>query len=186
MSSRRTCSSLLITIALLCTASVAGATVVVPLTLGEQVARADLIVRARVVAQRSAYVPARGAIMTWTTLEPTEWIVGQPSPSALLVRQLGGHADGMIQSIPGDGHLAPGDDVIVFLERDPVEHQTVFLLALAQSVWFVEGDRARRDLSELGFAILGAQGMRTEEPAPEAAVDRAQLVRDIRALAGAR
>ncbi len=159
----------------------ARATVVVPLTLAQQVQRADLVVRATVGAQHSAYVPARGAILTWTTLRVTETLKGQ-APSTLLLRQMGGVANGMEEMVPGDAHLSQGQDVLVFLHR---EGGTVFLLALAQSCYFVDQatGRVHRDLSELTFAALGQTGMRlSRAPSQTSQIDvlRAQ----IRALVG--
>src|SRR5512143_2570485 len=47
------------------------------LSRAEQVQRADLIVRATVGDQRSAFVPERGAILTWSTLHVTSVLKGQ-------------------------------------------------------------------------------------------------------------
>ena len=48
----------------LTTAGLAHATVVVPLSVEQQVAQADLVVRARVVAMQSAFVPERGHFLS--------------------------------------------------------------------------------------------------------------------------
>src|SRR5690349_15425112 len=62
------CVALLASVGVMLAASDAHATVVVPLSLADQVQRADLIVRATVGEQQSAFVAERGAIMTWSTL----------------------------------------------------------------------------------------------------------------------
>jgi hypothetical protein len=162
---------------------VAHATVVVPLSLADQAQRADLIVRARVGAQHSAYVPERGAILTWTDLEVTETLAGQ-AVRTLTLRQMGGTADGQTMQVPGDAHLAPGEDVVLFLRQ---EGDTVFLLALAQSAYVVDGAYAHRDLSQLTFAVLGQDGMQLAEPGREAPVALDALLAEIRrAVGGAR
>jgi hypothetical protein len=171
------CAALL---AVLFITGVAHATVVVPLTLADQVSRADLVVRARVGAQHSAYVPERGAILTWSELEVTEVLKGQAG-ATLTLRQMGGTADGETMLVPGDAHLATGDDAVLFLRQDG---DTVFLFALAQSAYVVEGAEARRDLSQLTFAVLGQDGMQTHEPGLEPSVRVGDLLLRIRALVG--
>lgn len=168
----------------LATASAAHATVVVPLSLADQVAQADLVVRARVGGVQSAFVPERGTILTWTELTVTDVMKGQ-APSTLVLRQMGGTADGQTMMVPGDAHLSTGDDVILFLRRDPAGSDNVFLLSLAQSAWFVSGQRASRDLSQLTFAVLGGPtGTQLSEPGHEVSVDVASFVGEIRSLAG--
>ncbi len=168
----------------LTTAGLAHATVVVPLSVEQQVAQADLVVRARVVAMQSAFVPERGAILTYTELSVTDVMKGQ-APATLVLRQMGGTADGQTMLVPGDAHLTTGDDVILFLRRDPSGGDNVFLLSLAQSAWFVSGQRASRDLSQLTFAVLGGPaGTQLSEPGREASVDVAELVAEIRSLVG--
>ncbi len=167
-------------LAVLSIAGVARATVVVPLTLADQVARADLIVRVRIGAQHSAFVPERGAILTWSDLEVTEVLKGQAG-SMLTLRQMGGTADGQTMRVPGDAELHTGADAILLLRQ---EGDTVFLFALAQSAYVVEGSLARRDLSQLTFAVLGQDGMQMHEPGLEPSVQVEQLLRDVRALVG--
>jgi hypothetical protein len=166
------------------TTSLAHATVVVPLTLADQVAQADFVVRARVGSMHSQFVADRGTILTWTELEVTESIKGQ-APSTLVLRQMGGTADGMTMMVPGDAHLSAGDEVVLFLRADPAGGQDVFLLALAQSAWFVNGQQCARDLSQLTFAVLGGpSGTQLSEPGHEASMRVDALVAEIRSLAG--
>jgi hypothetical protein len=164
------------------TSSLAYATVVVPLTLADQVQRADLVVRARVGSVRSAYVAERGTILSWTELEVMESLKGQ-APVTLTLRQMGGTAEGQTMLVPGDAHLAPGQEVILFLRRDRNGTNDVFLLALAQSAYVVRGQQASRDLSQLTFAVLG-DGTQLSEPGHEASVGVDTLVSQIRSLAG--
>jgi hypothetical protein len=162
--------------------SLAHATVVVPLSLADQVAQADLVVRARVGSMQSAFVPERGAILTWTELSVSETLKGQ-APSTLVLRQMGGTADGQTMLVPGDAHLATGDDVILFLRRDPGGTDNVLLVGMAQSAWYVHGQQAARDLSQLTFAVLGDEGMQLSDPGREVSVRVDALEADIRRLA---
>lgn len=170
--------------AVLATASLAQATVVVPLSLADQVGRADIIVRARVGQMQSAYVADRGTILTWTELTITDVMKGQ-TPSTLMLRQMGGTADGQTMLVPGDAHLRTGDDVVLFLRSDPNGGENVFLLSLAQSAYFVNGQQASRDLSQLTFAVLGGpSGTQLSEPGHEVSVRVDALIANIRSLVG--
>ncbi len=161
----------------------ARATVVVPLTLADQVDQADMIVRATVGAQHSAFVPERGAILTWTSLEVTEVLKGQV-PRTLTLRQMGGSANGMQQRVPGDAELRPGQDVVLFLRHG--EGDTVFLFALAQSCYFVDAEHGTvyRDLRSLTFAVLGQNGTQLQAPAPDPLTGVDALRARIRELLG--
>lgn len=165
------------------TTSLAHATVVVPLSLADQVHQSDLVVRAHVGGMHSAFVPERGAILTWTELTVTETLKGQ-APATLVLRQMGGTADGQTMLVPGDAHLATGDDVILFLRRDPDGGENVFLFSLAQSAYFVNGQEASRDLSQLTYAVIGPSGTQLRDPGHEAPVALDTLVAQIRSLAG--
>jgi len=187
MLAARSLFSLSVVALVVATSSIAYATVVVPLSLSDQVGRADLVVRVRVGAAHSAYVADRGTILTWTELEVTDTLKGQ-APSTLVLRQMGGTADGQTMLVPGDAHLRTGDDVIMFLRADPAGSEDVFLVALAQSAYFVNGQQCSRDLSQLTFAVLGGpQGTQLSDPGREASVRLDALMNEIRSLAaGAR
>lgn len=171
-------------LAVVTSASLAHATVVIPLSLAQQVHDSDLIVRARVGGMQSRYVAERGTILTWTELSVTDVLKGQ-APATLLLRQMGGTAEGQTMLVPGDAHLTTGDDVILFLRRDPSGGSDVLLYSLAQSAYFVHGQQAARDLSQLTFAVLGGpDGMQLSEPGHEVSVQLDALANEIRSLVG--
>lgn len=171
-------------VAVVTTTSLAHATVVVPVTLTEQVHGSDLVVRARVGAVESRFVPERGAIVSWTELAVTDVLKGQ-APSSLVLRQLGGTADGQTMLVPGDAHLTSGDDVILFLRHDPSGSSDVLLYAMAQSAYYVNGQQASRDLSQLTFAVLGGpEGTQLSEPGHEASIRVDALISQIRSIVG--
>lgn len=177
----RSILSLAAVAALALSASPALATVVVAVPLAEQVQRSELVVRATVVSQRSAWAPDRTAIYTWTTLRVTESIKGNAG-ATLVLRQMGGVAEGMQQEVPGDGHLAIGDDVVLLLHQ---RGENVFLFSLAQSLFHVDARThlAARDLSDLSFATT-VNGQMTIKAAPaEMPVQVDALVRQLRAYA---
>jgi len=184
MARARSLSALAVLAIVVSTAAVAHATVVVPLTLEDQVHQSDVVVRATVGSSHAEYVAARGAILTWTELTVTDVVKGQ-APSTLVLRQMGGTTDdGTTMLVPGDAHLHAGDDVVLCLRNDPNGSSDVLLLAMAQSAWFVNGQQAARDLSQLTFAVLGGpSGTQLSEPGREASVRVDALVADMRRIA---
>jgi hypothetical protein len=184
MARARSLSALAVLAVASLTAAVAHATVVVPLTLEDQVHQSDVVARATVGSSHAEYVPARGAILTWTELTVTDVMKGQ-APSTIVLRQIGGTTDdGTTMLVPGDAHLHSGDDVVLFLRNDPGGTSDVILVGMAQSVWFVNGQQCARDLSQLTFAVLGgASGTQLSDPGHETSVRVDSLVADIRRIA---
>lgn len=162
-------------------ASAARATVVVAVSLADQVQRSELVARATVVSQQSAWAADRTTIYTWTELRVTDRIKGN-APSTLVLRQMGGVAEGMAMAVPGDGHLVVGEDVVLLLHR---QGENVFLFSLAQSVFHVDARThlAARDLRELAFATTEDGQMRIREAPIEMPVPVDALVRLLRSYA---
>jgi hypothetical protein len=162
-------------------AGVAHATVVIAVPLAEQVQRSELVVRATVVAQQSAWAADRTTIYTWTELRVTDRIKGN-APSTLVLRQMGGVAEGIAMAVPGDGHLAVGEDVVLLLHQ---QGENVFLYSLAQSIFHVDGRThlAARDLRDLAFATRVNGQMNLEEAPIEMPVPVDTLVRELRSYA---
>lgn len=162
----------------------AAAAVVVPLSREALVAESDLVVRATVVSRKSGWNADRSQIMTWTTLRVEEYLKGQ-GPRELVLRQIGGEAEGLVSEIAGDGHVLPGEDAVLFLRRGD---GVVFLTALAQAVYLVRVKAdgvavAQRDLAGLTFARWVGGRMQTVEASREPSEAVVELARSVRALA---
>jgi hypothetical protein len=167
-------------------AAVAHATVVVPLTREQLVAQSDLVVRATVESHTTAWNQEHTHIVTLTRIAVREYIKGS-GPGDLVLRQFGGTVGGLTEHVPGDGRLAQGQDVVLFLRRGD---GVVYLTALAQSVFFVAAasggqTTVARDLSQLTFAHFDASGRMTlGPPALELIETLDQLAQSVRASAG--
>src|SRR5262245_25046872 len=115
-------------------AGTARATVVLEQTRAQLVDRSDLVVRATVVSQRSAWNADHTQIVTLTRLRVAAYYKGT-GLQELTLRQFGGTVDGISSTVPGDGRLTQGADTVLFLRRGD---GVVFLTALAQAVYRVE------------------------------------------------
>ena len=118
MSIRRT--PVLVAAALVASSALpATAAVVVPLSVKDKVALAEVVVRARVEAKEARWV--RGRIFTFVQLATTRVIegrvkVGQPVTVAIP----GGEVGDLGQWVCGTPSVELGDDVVVFLAPRPV------------------------------------------------------------------
>jgi hypothetical protein len=122
--------------AFLCTllASVAQASSAVQLDVHALARAASQVVRARVVSRRCAWADGHRRLVTFLDLELLDsWKGSARGP--LTVVQPGGELDGVGQRVAGVAELAPGEEVVLFLERQGQFHRTV---GLGQGVYRVE------------------------------------------------
>jgi hypothetical protein len=130
--------------------SQAQATTVLPLSLDDLTDRSDVV--AHVQVQQVSVMRRDGVPFRVTELLVVEAFMGAQRGEVLELWQRG---DGRIIVI-GDPLLESGQEGLAYLRR--VEGR-IYLTALAQSFWFIEGQgeqsMARRDLSELAILPLG-------------------------------
>jgi len=177
--------------ALLLAPALARATVARRATVEGLTRQADLVARVVVRAQE---VPKergpQGEIYTRFTLEVLERLKGD-APNALTLQQLGGTLDGVTLAVSGSAPLAVGQEVVLFLKRDPTR-PLVYLLSLAQGAYFVSAAPARllrQDLRGLTFyagaADAAAKGAARPLDAPEVALTLDALRARVRAASAA-
>lgn len=93
------------------------ASVVLQLTDQQMTLRADRIVRAKVIRKVSQWMPKQRRIYTFITLLVMDPVKGAKSSQEVVIRQLGGTANGMGMYIPGSANFQLGEEVFVFLEK---------------------------------------------------------------------
>ena len=150
----------------------AGATSYVPVSDENLVAKADLVVRARVVAADSAAAPA-GMPATEYTAEVREVLKGQ-APSELIVRVPGGidRSRGRGMHVFGAPEFRDGEDVLLFLtaRRDGTWAPLHLMLGAFHEVRSNGRTLALRDLSEARAVTPDGRAA-----APEAVRDAGQF-----------
>jgi hypothetical protein len=151
-----------------------GATVV-PQTLDQLTDRADVVVRATVLAQRAERGDGPGGIYTYTRLQVAEALKGAPA-GEVVVRQVGGTVGDSTLDLPGDARLAVGEQALLFLRCRP-ERPFCTVVGLAQGKYHLDPDgRATRDFAQTAF-VQGA-------PLSGAPAPYAELAQRVRARAG--
>lgn len=100
--------------ALLCAiGSLAGATTLARMSLGQMSLTAKLIVRAKCVGNSTSW--DAGEIWTFTSFDVEETWRGS-APGRITVRLLGGRSGNLTSSVSGVPRFRPGEEVVLFLE----------------------------------------------------------------------
>lgn len=99
----------------------ATATVIPQLTVEQVFDASDEVVHGRVVAQKSQWERVNGnrLIFTYTDVEVYSSIKGNGKAKTRRVRTVGGNVDGYNQALIGEAVIRPGEEVVLFLGREP-------------------------------------------------------------------
>ena len=147
---------LLFALAVLLVSTAVSATVMVYTDLARLVELSDVIVRGRVVDQKTSYDEERQEISTITTLQVQRVFHGEDVSDTVQFSQWGGAWEDRIARIPGDARFVPYEDVVLFLVDGKGKYAGMrYLTALSQSKFTVarssDGTRVFRSLSDLAF-----------------------------------
>ena len=143
------------------------ATTMLYLTTENMALQSDDILRAKAVKIESRFNDEKTQIYTYTTLKPIEWVKdGGAKPQEVVVRQIGGTAEGIVQTIAGNAHFEEGEEVFVFLKHKSVENNEgfYFLLAMSQTKYTVHLDKTlgepvlSRDLGHINLINFNKRG----------------------------
>ncbi|MEE2757644.1 MAG: hypothetical protein VYA30_13395 [Myxococcota bacterium] len=114
------------------------ATTVIKLSVDQLATESDLIVRGFVTAKESGWNKVRTRIYTHTTLDISQLIKSKlPQQAKVVIRQIGGEVDGLVQHVSGNAEFSEGEEVIVFLEKHPTEDVMV-VMGMAQGKFSVD------------------------------------------------
>jgi hypothetical protein len=148
----------------------------VMLTRAQLVQQSDFVVRARAVEAFSAWSGDGSVILTRTRLQVQGFLKGK-GPRDLWLEQYGGTVDDKSMDVPGDARIEPGQDLVLFLRKG--DDGVVYLTALSQAAYHVQGDKVARDMAGL-VLFLKVKGKLTPiEHKPEPREPLAKLLQDI-------
>ena len=138
-------------------ASVAYATVVVPVSVDEMSREAAAVVRAKVVSQQSAWDDAHRRIHTYTELQVLERIQGEVE-GTVVIRTLGGSGGDVGMKVSGTTRFDVGEEVVVFLSQDRLQSGQFNVIGMSQGKYRV--DRS----VEPAMAVPDAHGLAYAKP----------------------
>ncbi len=93
------------------------ASIVLQLSDHQMTLRAGRIVRGKVVRKYSRWIKSERRIYTYITLAVLDMIKGSKQSREIVIRQVGGTANGLGMHVPGSASFKLGEEVLVFLEK---------------------------------------------------------------------
>lgn len=114
-----TLSGLFLGVGLLAFAPTADATIVLQLSDQQMATKASGIVHGKVVRKYSQWVKKERRIYTYITIAVLSRVKGQ-TKQEVVIRQVGGVANGLGMHVPGSAKFELGEEVFVFLEKSRV------------------------------------------------------------------
>ncbi len=186
---KRTLGLGLVGAALVLVSTSASATVMIEYTLEEIVRDADTIVHATVVRSEVRMEMAADSFApeTVTTLRVHEWIAGAGGDEVQL-REHGGVWQGGGLRFDGIPTYAPGEEVVLFLERRPEAPYDLRTYGMVQGKFIVLhglGDvptTVRRDLSGISFARWSEGRQTVREPGAQPAMQLDNFLDHVRRI----
>ena len=127
----------------------AQATVVVVPELEELTHRSEVVVQA-VVRKVTAFKDERGRLITETSLEVLDGILGAKVGDIVPVQQLGGSLDGHEAWIAGNHRFKVGEEVVFFGVRLPNDRRVVIPYGVGFGIFHVVDDVNGRHVVEIG------------------------------------
>ena len=112
---------------------------------------ASTIVEAHALNSWSAWNTQHTIIYTYTRVQVTNTLKGSPE-SYILVKQIGGAADGYAQHVEGVRQLQPGEDAVLFLYQNNSEPGTHVIVGLMQGQFRASRDKSGQVLVSNGVA----------------------------------
>lgn len=112
-------------------AAVSAATTIVPMSVEELAHAASDIVEGHAGRSWSAWNPQHNLIYTYTEFQITRTLKGS-APQTVIVKQLGGTAEGYTQKVSGVRQFQQGEEALLFLRPSVTADRTMVVVGLMQ------------------------------------------------------
>ena len=119
--------------------TVAFATTVKPMSVEDLTTAAPTIVEGRATDSWSGWNPQHTLIYTFTRVRISKTLKGA-AVDAVLIKQLGGSAEGYTQKVAGVHPMRVGDNVVLFLRPSEARDGTMVIVGLMQGNFRIERD----------------------------------------------
>ncbi len=107
------------------------ATSIVPMSVEELTAKAEVVIEGRALEQWSQWDSSEHLIYTYTRFAVTARLKGAAADT-IVVRQMGGSAGGYTQIVSGVRHWQAGDQAVLFLRPSVANNGTLAVVGLMQ------------------------------------------------------
>ncbi|MCS6914579.1 MAG: hypothetical protein RMK29_09625 [Myxococcales bacterium] len=134
------------------------ASVLLPLSTAQLVARAERIVVGTVVGQESHWVDGGSAIVTDVRIRVTRAVLGAQEGEIITVRRLGGTVGEIGMRVFGEASFRDGEEVLLFAERRGGAYYSV---GMTQGTLHItqQGGRRMAQMALGGAEIVGRSGV---------------------------
>ncbi len=138
------------------------ATSIVPMSVEELTARAQMVVEGRALEQWSQWDTNEHLIYTYTRFAVARRLKGA-SADTILVRQMGGSAGGYTQAVAGVRHWQVGDEAVLFLRPSVANDGSLAVVGLMQGNFRIARANAATTVSNgvPAVSMTTASGMST-------------------------
>jgi hypothetical protein len=133
------------------------ATTIRPMSVEQMTQVASSVVEAHALNSWSAWNAQHTIIYTYTRVQVVNTLKGSPE-SYMLVKQIGGAAEGYAQQVAGVRHLQPGEDAVLFLYQNNSEPGTHVIVGLMQGQFRASRTKSGQVLVSNG--VPGAEQLR--------------------------
>jgi hypothetical protein len=154
---------LLITISFLCM-GLLSATTIIPVSVERLTTESSHVVEARALSSWSQWNPQHSLIFTFTKFEVSRTLKGQ-APSTIVVKQIGGSAEGYTQKVAGVRHWREGDQAVLFLHPSPSGDGTLEVTGLMQGDFRMHAAPSGTTVSN-GVAGVTSYDQNSQQTAP--------------------
>jgi hypothetical protein len=141
----------------------AQATMVKPMSVEDLTSAASAVVEGQATETWTSWNPAHSRIYTYTRVHVSRTLKGNPSDT-VVVKQMGGSADGYTQHVSGVRPMQTGEDALLFLRPSEVKDGTMVIVGLMQGQF-----RFTRDTQTGGTVVnngvLGAEELQSSSRA---------------------
>lgn len=131
------------------------ATTIVPVSLERLTNESSHVVEARIVSSESKWNPQHTLIFTYTKIQVMKTLKGA-TQSSLVVKQIGGSAEGYTQKVAGVRYAKPGEQSVLFLRPSTLQDGTFEITGLMQGNFAVRKSATGETLVSNGVPGISA------------------------------
>lgn len=118
-------------------ATLASATTVIPMSVEDITRASSSVIQGRAINSRTAWNAEHTVIYTYTRFRVNRALKGKAS-DIVVVKQMGGHADGYAQKVSGVRYWADGEEAVLFLRPSEKNDGTLVVTGLMQGNFAVQ------------------------------------------------
>ena len=141
---------------------VISATSIIPVPIERLTSESSHVVEATAVSASSQWNPQHSLIYTYTRFAVSRALKGQ-APATIVVRQIGGSAEGYTQKVAGVRHWQTGERTVLFLRPSQTADGTFEVTGLMQGNFLIKTSASGETLVSNGVTGVTAQDARSQQ-----------------------